>query len=216
MLVSKPPDGKAIQSWLVRRLAAEIKTKPERIDLDQSPEHYALDSVVVVQICADLGRWIQGRELPIDQWWGAPTLRAFCNSCIEEQAPETDRPAHFEGEGNVGSLGAPLQRLDAARPLFLLARVDQMVAPSERHVIATLPAEPELVALSYRQVDEATGQAKETVYYGGSYAQYIRAWTAPVTGEGETRYDLYVLNSGSRPVSVIVAALTTDPAFGAK
>jgi 3-oxoacyl-[acyl-carrier-protein] synthase-3 len=91
--VSASPDSTAIATWLRERLAGELGIRPEQVELERSPESYGIDSVVGVQICADLGDWLIGRELPADTLLAAPSLQALCeqlaagNFEIERAAP---------------------------------------------------------------------------------------------------------------------------------
>jgi acyl carrier protein len=199
----------ALEMWLRERIAKELKKAPTEIDLEQPADSFSLDSLTVVEICAELGNAIQGREIQIEQWWKAESLRALCESFF---GPASRRAAAIEAppesRKDPTPLGAPLAQSDAGRALFLVLRERALVAAGERSRFAGVTASPDLLSLAYRQIDESTGAPRDTVYYGGSYMSNLRAWVTP-SGSGDG-HDIYVLNTGGQTVEVIVAAWTSS------
>jgi 3-oxoacyl-[acyl-carrier-protein] synthase-3 len=82
------PSAETIEQWLISRLARELKCSPDRIDLDRHAEGLGLDSIQSAQLCTELGDWLFGRELPVDRWWRAPTLRALCRDLAAGPEPQ--------------------------------------------------------------------------------------------------------------------------------
>lgn len=219
------PDSEALQIWLRERLARELKMRPVEIDLSLPPDAFPLDSVVVVEICAELGNWVQGRELQIEQWWKAESLQALCERfgvsrprsvphrrAYENAAPES-APDPLARLGVTATLGAPLARAEAGHALSLLFKGTASIAPGERCQFPAIAPSPDLLSVAYKQVDESTGEVRDTVYYGGSYMSHLRAWVTP-SHHAADGHDVFVLNNGSQTVQVIVAVWTSALAEG--
>jgi len=201
---------------LQRRLAEELEVQPDEVDLEIPADSYALDSVVVAQICSDMGYWVQGREISIDLWWRATSLREFCDS-FGKPAAAPPASTTVQVTVTVEPPAAALFAAEGGRQLVLMCKESRICPPGERYRFAALGSEPELVSVSYRYVDEATGEPKDTTYYCGSYLQQIRAWVAPAAAGTGTGYELYVLNSSARALVVIAAAWTsTDNGGGGR
>jgi acyl carrier protein len=198
--VNGPQDSPAIATWLRGRLGQELGIGPEQVDLQRSPESYGIDSVVGVQICADLGDWLLGRELPADTLFAAPSLQAVCDQLAAGNlaaAGEVQVPA---------PLGAALARIDGGQQLVLLARVTRVVGPGDRIELARLPREPALLSVAYRHVD-AQGIPGSSRYYGGLHMDRIRPWVQPVAVENGDRFGMFVHNAGDRALEITVVAL---------
>ncbi len=224
MMVEKTPDSQALQRWLRERLGKELKKSPAEIDLAQPAEAFSLDSLTVVEICAELGNWIQGREIQIEQWWKATSLQALCDGFAPASEPTSEvklasarlveaEPTRAAPLEEATALGAPLARADAGRALVLLFKENAPVAPGERRRFPGIAASPDLLSVAYKQVDESTGEVRDTLYYGGSYMSNLRAWVTPANDSGDG-HDVYVLNTGSQTVEIFVAAWTSTQSEG--
>jgi acyl carrier protein len=202
--VSGAPESAAsatIATWLRERLGQELGIDPAQIDLQRSPESYGIDSVVGVQIAAELGDWLLGRELPAETLLAAPSLQAVCDqfgaTSLAAAEAEPEAPA---------ALGAAIAHLDAGQPLLLLARVTRVVAAGERFELARLAREPALLSLAYRYVD-AHGKPGASRYYGGLHMDRIRPWVQRVAVEEGERFGVFVHNASDRALEITVAAL---------
>jgi hypothetical protein len=85
-------------------------------------------------------------------------------------------------------------------------RTSCILAPDQRCCIARLEARPDLVTVSYRFVDEATGKAHGNTYFAGKRLPQIHVW---VTGEDEGNLppnELWVWSSSDRPLAIDVTA----------
>jgi acyl carrier protein len=222
VMVENTPDSQALQNWLRERLGKELKKSPTEVDLTQSADAFALDSLVVVEICAELGKWVQGREIQVEQWWTATSLHALCDSLapasdsdspVEPIPALASEPAQAALPAEASALGAPLARTDAGHALVLLLKQQAPVAPGERCRFPGLAVRPDLLSVAYKLIDESTGEVRDTVYYGGSYMSNLRAWITRAN-ESEDSHDVYVLNNGTQTVEIIVAAWTSTLAMG--
>jgi hypothetical protein len=199
------PSARSLEVWLVERLASELSLDPAQVDLDRSAMSYGIDSMIAAQLCAELGDRVQGRELSPDVMWAAPTLRALCRSLGSSESDSAQEPGRADGgDAGVDALGAGLYHHDAGRSLVLLHREARIVAAGERVLLSVLPAQPELVSVSCRHVDETTGEARGSTYYGGRLLAQVRAWVTTTPSE----HQLYVLNGAEKPLALTVAAWT--------
>ena len=74
-----------IQDWLVARLSRATGLPPQEIDVRQPLLSYGLDSMAVLALTADLGKWLGYRfeEDPLDEY---PTIDALAAFLAEETA----------------------------------------------------------------------------------------------------------------------------------
>jgi acyl carrier protein len=203
------PTVQALETWLIERLATELGIDPAAIDLNRNADSHGIDSMVAVQICADLGHWIQGRELSPDVLWEASSLRALCHKFAVDgataiAAPTGDRDANTTD--GVDALGAALFHANAGRTLVPLYRADRLLRPGQRSMLTSLPTHPNLVSVAYRHVDEATGEPRGSTYYSGKLLHQIRPWITPVATETGLRHQLYVINDSDQTLAITIAA----------
>jgi acyl carrier protein len=78
------PDVRAVEQWLINRLAALAKRGEHDIDVTLPFSHYELDSLLTVQLTADLEDWL-GRALPPTLFWDYPTTRAVALHLAQER-----------------------------------------------------------------------------------------------------------------------------------
>jgi acyl carrier protein len=197
------PDARAIEGWLRERLAAVLATDPARVDFARNADSLGLDSVAVVEVCADLGRWLHGRELAPDALWAASSLGALCRQLAGE-ADTASAAAAPPTASEPAGLGAALQVVDAGRWLRSLARHTRIVAAGDRWTVATLDGPADLVSVAYRHVDEATGEARGSTYHGGKLLESVRAWVSEPGGARQR--ELCVYNGSDRALALTVAA----------
>jgi acyl carrier protein len=69
-------DVQELKSWLVARVAKELKVPPERIDPDKELALQGVDSLLAVEIVADLEA-VLGRALPPTLLWDHVTIGAL-------------------------------------------------------------------------------------------------------------------------------------------
>jgi len=77
------PDVRSVEQWLINRLAALAKRGEHDIDVTLPFSHYELDSLLTVQLTADLEDWL-GRSLPPTLCWDYPTARALARHLAQE------------------------------------------------------------------------------------------------------------------------------------
>lgn len=77
------PDMRAVEQWLINRVAALAKRTEQDIDVTLPFSHYELDSLLTVQLTADLEDWL-GRALPPTLFWDYPTTRALALHLTQE------------------------------------------------------------------------------------------------------------------------------------
>ena len=75
-----------VQTWLVKRLAKELKVTEDQIDLQRSFSTYGIDSLAAVTITADLEDYIQCQLLR-NVFWEYPNI-ALISEYIEELVSE--------------------------------------------------------------------------------------------------------------------------------
>lgn len=107
-----------IEAWLIAQVAHHTGLDPQRIDSQQSLTDYGLDSIVAVELTADLEEWL-GRTVPETLIWDDPTIRAIARAVSTE--PDEQRPEE------VGqSPGRERQQATISR----VARVTECVLPT--------------------------------------------------------------------------------------
>src|SRR5581483_12078283 len=82
-----------IEAWLIEQLARLTGLDPQRIDVDRPLAGYGLDSIVSVELTADLEEWL-GSPVPETLLWDAPTVRALAEALSggsPGQAPEREQ-----------------------------------------------------------------------------------------------------------------------------
>jgi len=88
ILNKKKIAAEAIQLWLVRRIATELKVDREKIDVRESFDHINLDSVAILAITLDLEQWL-GFEISVDLVWDYPTIHDIANLIVQKSDDET-------------------------------------------------------------------------------------------------------------------------------
>jgi amino acid adenylation domain-containing protein len=74
----EPHTEPVIQDWLVTHLARRLGIPPDRLDPHQPLLRYGLDSIVALELVADLEDWL-GRSLPLTLIWDYPTIAAIAH-----------------------------------------------------------------------------------------------------------------------------------------
>jgi amino acid adenylation domain-containing protein len=74
--------GSAIEHWLVRRLAERLGMPATALDTHQPLVRYGLDSIVALELVADLEDWL-GCTLPLTLAWDCPTITAIVQRVAE-------------------------------------------------------------------------------------------------------------------------------------
>jgi len=88
LLSQKKIAAEAIQLWLVRRLATELKVAVEKIDVREPFENLKLDSVSAVAITLDLEEWL-GFEISLGLVWELPIIHDVVSQVVQECDDET-------------------------------------------------------------------------------------------------------------------------------
>jgi acyl carrier protein len=73
---------KAIQTWLVNKLAEQLSLDPNSIDVNEPLTRYGLDSIDAVTMVGDLEDWLD-LELPSTLFWDYPTIAKSANYLAE-------------------------------------------------------------------------------------------------------------------------------------
>ena len=70
---TEPPTEDAIRSWLIANIASVVNMDPASIDVQQTFDHYGLDSLQAVSLSGDLETWLS-REISPTVVWDYPTV----------------------------------------------------------------------------------------------------------------------------------------------
>lgn len=73
-----------IQSWLIQRIAKEVKITPDKIGTDVPFARFGLDSIVLVTLVDDLEQMV---DLSLDPtiFWEFPTIEILTNWLVEDK-----------------------------------------------------------------------------------------------------------------------------------
>ena len=80
-----PPEShlsSIIEHWLVSRLAERLGLPATALDIHQPLVRYGLDSIVAIELVADLEDWL-GCTLPLTLVWDCPTIAAVVQRVAE-------------------------------------------------------------------------------------------------------------------------------------
>jgi acyl transferase domain-containing protein len=92
---------RAIQDWLVARMARLLKIAPEQLNVGEPLAHYGLDSITAVTLSGDLEAWL-GRRLSPTLAYDYPSIQALAAYLAQAPKVETVRPtASTEGNGDA-------------------------------------------------------------------------------------------------------------------
>lgn len=76
-LAERPPATReALETWLIDRIASELRLAPESLDPHDPFARFGLDSVLSAELSADLEDWL-GCELSPTLFWDLPSIRAI-------------------------------------------------------------------------------------------------------------------------------------------
>ena len=73
-----------IQSWLIQRIAKEVKITPDKIGTDVPFARFGLDSIVLVTLVDDLEHMV-GISLDPTIFWEFPTNEILTNWLVEDK-----------------------------------------------------------------------------------------------------------------------------------
>jgi acyl carrier protein len=76
-----------LQTWMVVRLAEELKLNPLEMDPTLPFASYGLDSIVAFALTGELADLL-GRELPTTLFWDFPTIQALAFHLAEQSISE--------------------------------------------------------------------------------------------------------------------------------
>ncbi len=87
-----------IEVWLIAHISKGLGIDAQRIDVNLSLARYGLDSIVAIELTADLEDWLE-RPIPETLLWDEPTIRAIAlHLSGEKETADTDRvPAQKAG-----------------------------------------------------------------------------------------------------------------------
>ncbi len=89
-MTTAPITEASIHDFLKTRVAAEISSTPDQIDIHQPLTQYRLDSVVIVTLAVDLEEWL---NCPIDPsvFWEFSTIAELSTWLIIDYLPNQHR-----------------------------------------------------------------------------------------------------------------------------
>jgi acyl carrier protein len=79
---TEPPTEEAIRTWLITNIASVVSMDPSRIDIQQTFDHYGLDSLQAVSLSGDLEIWLN-REISPTVVWDYPTVEQLARHLSE-------------------------------------------------------------------------------------------------------------------------------------
>jgi acyl carrier protein len=82
---------RAIEKWLVSRVAAALGVPPERIDAREDLSRYALGSIEAMAVVGDLEDWL-GLVLDPTVLWDHPTIAALAFHLARDAGAGAERP----------------------------------------------------------------------------------------------------------------------------
>lgn len=83
--VTEPPTEEAIRGWLIANIASVVNMEPARIDVQQTFDHYGLDSLQAVSLSGDLENWLN-REVSPTVVWDYPTVEQLARHLSENHS----------------------------------------------------------------------------------------------------------------------------------
>lgn len=83
--VTEPPTEEAIRGWLISNIASVVNMDPASIDVQQTFDHYGLDSLQAVSLSGDLENWLN-REVSPTVVWDYPTVEQLARHLSENHA----------------------------------------------------------------------------------------------------------------------------------
>jgi len=87
--MSKPAQltAKAVQDWLVEKIAYRLQVEPSAVDVTTLFDDFELDSTEALILAGELESWI-GVELPTTALWYHPTIADLATFIAEELAAD--------------------------------------------------------------------------------------------------------------------------------
>jgi acyl transferase domain-containing protein/acyl carrier protein len=104
-----------IEAWLVEQVAHHTGLDPQRIDIQQPLTEYGLDSIVAVELTADLEEWL-GCSVPETLIWDNPTIRAIARAVTagtDEQSTDDAPVQSASGERPRGAFSSVAHQREA-------------------------------------------------------------------------------------------------------
>jgi acyl transferase domain-containing protein len=99
------PTSKAVQDWLISKLAEELEIDPREIDVREPFSSYGLSSVLAVSLSGDLEDWL-GRSLSPTLFFDYPTIEALASQLAEESG--LDEPSSALVQLPISSMQEPI------------------------------------------------------------------------------------------------------------
>lgn len=100
-------DAASIQGWLTDWLAGELQVEPREIDACRSFFDYDIDSLGLVKLNQDLGRWL-GCSLDISAAWNFPTVESLTHYVTTNLAAATQPPPPQSHDRREPAAAAPV------------------------------------------------------------------------------------------------------------
>lgn len=99
-----------IEAWLLVHIAQGLSVDPQRIDVNLPLTRYGLDSIVAIELTADLEDWLE-RSISETLLWDEPTISAIATYlATEEEFVDLDRTVKQKAISSVNRAKAPEQQ----------------------------------------------------------------------------------------------------------
>jgi acyl carrier protein len=72
-----------IEIWIAEKLAAQLNTSPEQMDVNAPFTSFGIDSIAIFTLTGDLAEWLD-RDLPFTLLWEYPTIHALAHQLSQE------------------------------------------------------------------------------------------------------------------------------------
>ncbi|MGE3536498.1 MAG: amino acid adenylation domain-containing protein [Candidatus Tectimicrobiota bacterium] len=108
-----------IERWLREHIASRLDILPDDLDSAQSLLRYGLDSLVAIELVADLEDWL-GCSLPLTLVWDYPTITALAPYLASLASALPPRPAALPSASNTPEATAHLPLSHGQQALWLL------------------------------------------------------------------------------------------------
>ena len=108
------PGVPAIEDWLASHLSQRLGIPVAALDVHQPLTRYGLDSIVALELAADLEDWL-GSSLPLTLVWDCPSIAAMAQCIAASAEPRSTTPPGRAYAAPTSGIGPPTT--DTVHPL---------------------------------------------------------------------------------------------------